>query len=351
MTDRYAAGDLIAATQSLYEKAGADGPIAQAMAEILVEADLLGYSPHGLQFVPAYLGAMEGGKTTTEGEPEITADHGATLVLDGKGLPGQWVMVKALELAAERAKTNPLVGVAIHNTANISCLATYARRAALKGYFAIVCATAPANKAVAPFGGASPVLGTNPFAIGMPSTDHPILIDTSAAAVTNRSIERAERLGEKLPFPALVGPDGQASDDPAVFRGEPKGAIQTAGGDWGGHKGFALSLMVEALASGLSGMGRSAEKPPAGNTVYLQLIDPNGFGGADAFARETGVLGDLCRAATPRDPAKPVRVPGDRAAALFAEQSEKGVALHPEIMGLVAPCLEKYQIQVPKPLG
>ena len=83
----------------------------------------------------------------------------------------------------------------------------------------------------------------------------------------------------------------------------------------------------------------------------LTFGNPDSAGIPDSFARETGVLGDLCRAATPRDPAKPVRVPGDRAAALFAEQSEKGVALHPEIMGLVAPCLEKYQIPVPKPLG
>jgi L-lactate dehydrogenase len=348
MTDRYAAADLIVAARTLFEKAGAATPVAQAMADILVEADLLGYSTHGLQFVPAYLAAMEAGKTTTEGEPEIVVDNGSALVLDGRGLPGQWVMSRALDLAFSRAKDGPMTGIAIRNTANISCLATYARRAALEGYFAIIAASAPTNKAVAPFGGASPVLATNPFALGMPSADHPVLIDTSAAAVTNRSIERAERLGKKLPFKALVGPDGKASDDPAVFRGEPKGAIQTAGGEWAGHKGFALSLMVEALTSGLSGLGRSADKPPAGNTVYLQLIDPAGFGGRDAFSRETSALAALCRAATPCDPENPVRVPGDRAAALFAEQSANGVALHPEIIGLMVPCLEKYGIPVPQ---
>ena len=349
MTDRYAAADLTVAAKTLFEKAGAAAPIAQAMADILVEADLLGYGTHGLQFVSAYLAAMEGGKTAREGEPEIVIDNGSALVLDGKGLPGQWVMVRALALA--RAKDNPMVGIAIRNTANISCLATYARRAALKGYFAIVAASAPTTRAVAPFGGASPVIGTNPFAIGMPGRDHPILIDTSAAAVTNRAIERAQRLGEKLPFPALVGADGQVSDDPAVLKTDPPGAIRPAGGDEAGHKGFALGLLVEALTSGLAGLGRASDKPPAGNAVYLQLIDPRGFAGADAFARETGVLADLCRAAVPCDPARPVRVPGDRAAAMFAEQSTAGVALHPEIMDRMQPLLEKYGIPVPKPLS
>lgn len=351
MTDRYTGQDLIAATKTLFEKAGAAAPVAQAMADILVEADLLGYGTHGLQFVPAYLAAMEGGKTTPDGEPEIVTDNGAALVLDGKGLPGQWVMLRALDLAVARAKDTSMVGMAIRNTANISCLATYARRAALEGYFAIVAASAPTTKAVAPFGGASPVIGTNPFAVGMPGADHPILIDTSASAVTNRAIERAQRLGERLPFPALVAAGGTASDDPACLKTDPPGAIRPAGGDEAGHKGFAMGLLVEALTSGLAGFGRASAKPPAGNTVYLQLIDPRGFAGADAFTQETGVLADLCRAATPRDPANPVRVPGDRAAAAFAAQSVQGVALHPEIMDRMRPLLEKYGIPVPEPVA
>ena len=223
-----------------------------------------------------------------------------------------------------------------------------ARRAALKGYFAIVAASAPTTRAVAPFGGASPVIGTNPFAVGMPGRDHPILIDTSAAAVTNRAIERAQRLGERLPFPALVAADGRSSDDPAVLKTDPPGAIRPAGGDEAGHKGFALGLLVEALTSGLAGLGRASDKPPAGNAVYLQLIDPGSFAGADAFTQETGVLADLCRAAVPRDPGHPVRVPGDRAAAMFVEQSTVGVTLHPEIMDRMGPLLEKYGIPIPQ---
>ncbi|MEQ8227772.1 MAG: Ldh family oxidoreductase [Rhodospirillales bacterium] len=348
MADRYAAADLIAVTKTLFEKAGAAPPVAQAMADILVEADLLGYGTHGLQFVPAYLAALEGGKTTTAGEPEIVIDNGGSLVLDGKGLPGQWVMVRALEMAIARAKDTSMVGIAIRNSANISCLATYARRAALKGYFAIVAASAPTTKAVAPFGGASPVIGTNPFAVGMPGRDHPILIDTSAAAVTNRAIERAQRLGKKLPFPALVGADGKVSDDPAILKTDPPGAIRPAGGDEAGHKGFALGLLVEALTSGLAGLGRSSDKPPAGNAVYLQLIDPGGFAGVDAFTQETGMLADLCRTAVPCDPENPVRVPGDRAAMMFTEQSKAGVALHPEIMDRMRPLLEKYGILIPQ---
>ena len=76
MSERFHAADLIATTTELFTKAGLDPQIAAAVAEILIEADLLGYSTHGLQFVPAYVAAVEDGRTTRIGEPEVVSDRG-----------------------------------------------------------------------------------------------------------------------------------------------------------------------------------------------------------------------------------------------------------------------------------
>ena len=43
---------LIESTAQLFAAAGLDRPVAQTVAEILVEAELLGYDTHGLQFIP-----------------------------------------------------------------------------------------------------------------------------------------------------------------------------------------------------------------------------------------------------------------------------------------------------------
>ena len=350
MTARYRAEDLAACAQALFARAGLDAGHARAVADVLVEADMLGFATHGLQFVPAYVADIEAGRTRTSGAPEVLKDGGATLLLDGGGLSGQPVMLEALETGLARLKTHASVTVAVRGTRNISCLAVYARRGALAGALTLVAASAPRNAAVAPFGGREPLVSTNPIAAGIPADGGPVLFDTSTAAVANRRIERARREGASLPGRWLVDNEGRATDDPEAVYTDPPGAILPMGGLDQGYKGFALSLLVEALTSGLAGRGRSDPDPAAGNQVFLHLIDPGGFAGAEAFARETGWLAARARASAPMDPAHPVRVPGDRAQALFAEQAARGIALHPEILPRMRPLLDRYGVPEPAPL-
>lgn len=349
MTERYRHTDLIDCTADLFGRAGLDAPPARAVAEILVEAELLGYRTHGLQFVPAYLAGVESGRTATSGDPDILRDNDGALLLDGRRLPGQWVVVRALDMALERLGDSAVMCVAVRRSENISCLATYVKRAALRGVMAILTTSSPGNAAVAPHGGRQARYSTNPIAIGIPTDGTPILIDTSTSSTTNRLIERTQRAGERLDNEWLIDNAGRPSDDPAAFFADPPGAIMPAGGLEQGHKGFAFAILVEALTSGLAGIGR-ADKAP-GSNLFLQLIDPAAFGGLDAFRRETGFFAALCRDTPPLDPAAPVRMPGDRAMALYAEQLAKGVTLHPEILPRMQPLLEKYEVAMPAPIG
>lgn len=347
MTDRYCHTDLIACTASLFAAAGLDKPIAETVAEILVEADLLGYATHGLQFVPAYIAGIEAGRTATSGEPDILADHGSALSLDGRMLPGQWVVVRALEMAQERLRDHPVVCVSVRHSENISCLATYVKKAALAGAMVILTTSTPGNRAVAPHGGREARYSTNPIAFGIPTDATPILIDTSTSSTTNRMIERTQRTGGKLKQPVLIDNQGNPSNDPAAFFADPPGAIMPAGGLEQGHKGFAFAILVEALTSGLSGVGRRDPEDATGSNLFLQLIDPAAFGGSDAFKAEMGFFAETARTTPPLDDAAPVRIPGDRAMALYETQLKEGVALHPEIMERMAPLLEKYGVEGP----
>lgn len=354
MTDRYRHTDLIACATDLFGKAGLDPAIAAAVAEILVDADLLGYDTHGLQFVPTYLAALERGKTTTAGEPAVVRDQAGALLLDGRGLPGQWVLLRALALARERLADHALVAATVYNVGNIACLATYVKRAAEAGLLALLAASAPTSAAVTPHGGRAAAYSTNPLALGVPTEGHPILIDSSASASSNRQVERHRRAGTPLPRRALVAADGTPTDDPEALSGDPPGAILPGGGVDYGHKGFALGLLVEAFTSGLAGTGRAdaaAGNGPGGNTATLLLVQPAAFGGLDALRHEMAHLAAACRATPPADPAVPVRVPGDRAYALYERQLAEGVALHPEILPRIVPLLERYGVPAPQPIA
>lgn len=353
MTARYRHTDLIDCAATLFARAGLDEPLARAVADILVDADLLGYDSHGLQFVPAYLGGVEAGRWTSSGEPAVVKDGGATLLLDGRGLPGQWALLWALERARQRVADHGMVAVTLGAVQNVGCLATYVKRAADHGLLALLMASAPGASVVAPHGGCAGRFSTNPLALGIPAHDHPILIDTSASATSGRKVERHRRAGTRLPLPALVGADGVPSDDPAVLVADPPGAILPGGGADYGHKGFALALLVEAFTCGLFGAGRAQVArggTGVGNTVYLQLVDPEAFGGVVALREETGFLATICRDTPPLAGGPPVRVPGDRAFAAYAEQLERGVALHPEILPRMEPALRKYDVPAPRPV-
>jgi LDH2 family malate/lactate/ureidoglycolate dehydrogenase len=135
-----------------------------------------------------------------------------------------------------------------------------------------------------------------------------------------------------------------------VLASDPPGTILPLGGLESGHKGFGLALLIEALTGGLAGHGRADPAEGWGATVFLTLYDPEAFGGAADFARQTDWLGEACRNNPPRPGVDAVRMPGDRGIARKAEQTRAGIALHPGIPPALAECAKPYGLEFPAPL-
>ena len=66
------------------ERAGMEAAKAAAVADVLVEGDLLGHTTHGLQLLPLYLAEIEKKQITLSGEPGLLADHPAAVTWDGR---------------------------------------------------------------------------------------------------------------------------------------------------------------------------------------------------------------------------------------------------------------------------
>jgi len=125
---RYASLALTGFAQSLLIAAGMPGDRARDVADILVEADLLGHDTHGLQLLSTYLQHIEAGQMKLEGEPITVADHGAVLTWDGQRLPGPWLVLRAMEIATEKAKQYGSGTVTIGRSHHIACLALLRNR-------------------------------------------------------------------------------------------------------------------------------------------------------------------------------------------------------------------------------
>ena len=110
-------------------------------------------------------------------------------------------------------------------------------------------------------------------------------------------------------------------------------------------------VVAEALTAGLGGFGRADAKEGWGAAVFLQVLDPAAFGGADAFARETGWLADAARSTPPAPGRDAVRLPGERGLQLRARQLREGVRLYPGIMPALATWAARLGVPLPAPFG
>ncbi|ROO27634.1 oxidoreductase [Salinisphaera orenii MK-B5] len=142
----------------------------------------------------------------------------------------------------------------------------------------------PSHAWVAPFGGTQGLLGTNPLAFAWPRENAPAYVfDFATSAVARGEIELHHREDRPLQPGWAVDARGEPTRDPAAAL---DGAMLT----FGGHKGSALSTMIELLAGPLIGDLTSQQSQTfdagRGTAPYhgelVLAIDPQAFGAAAA---------------------------------------------------------------------
>ncbi len=350
---RYRAEDLTSLATAMLRAAGLSERHALATAETLVEADLLGYTTHGLQFLPQYCAALEAGAMARDGDMTLVRDDGGTLLWDAGRLPGPWCLKQAITQALRRCEAHAVVTTLVRRSHNAACLATYLLPIVAAGRIGLILVSSPGSRAVAPAGGRIARYSTNPMAAGFPTGGDPVLIDMATSATTNRLTERLARAGRRHVGEPMLDARGWPSDDPAVLAGDAGGAIRPLGGAANEHKGFALALIVEALSAALAGAGHAMLEEtgrPVGSSAFVQIIDPAAFAGASAFLQEMDALTAWLTATPARPGSDGVRLPGQRAMTARRDQVRNGIVLHPSIRPHVEPVARRYGLAFPDPL-
>lgn len=344
---RFPAGALRDFAQALLERAGLRGEIACDVATVLVDGDLLGHTTHGLALLAPYLDELANGRMEKSGEPAVLDCRPAAERWDGRRLPGPWLTLRALDRAAAMARDCGTGSVVVKRSHHIACLAAYLRRATDNGLIAIVESSDPAVAAVVPHGGLKPFITPNPIAAGLPTSGDPMLIDVSTS-ITSMGYAKQEMVaGRQLAGQWLVDHQGNATRDPGALFTEPKGALLPLGGLDAGHKGFALGLLIEAMTAGLAGHGRADLPVGWGGTVFVQVFDPEAFGGLPAFKRQMDFLAESARNTPVRPGNERVRLPGERGLQRYREQLAGGVFLYPTILPTLSSWAERYGVALP----
>src|ERR1700742_1237037 len=144
-------------------------------ARLMGEADLTGADAHGVFRLPQYVRRLNAGGFNKR--PKITVNRSApaTALVDGDNGMGHLVMSRAAETAIEIARETGVSWVGVRRSNHAGPAGLYAEMPAAAGMIGIYAAVANANH-MAVWGGADPLLGTNPLAIGVPSGAGPLVL-------------------------------------------------------------------------------------------------------------------------------------------------------------------------------
>lgn len=288
---------------------GADDDVAAEVARHLVRANLSGHDSHGMQRLPQYAAQVKNGNLLPGARPVVLRESAVTAVIDARRGFGHFSTVFALSWAMERAREHGLAAAAVRHSTHIGRLGEYSERAGEQGFISMV-TVGWAGKgigAVVPFGGRQRFLGTNPWSLGVPAQGRPPMVyDAATSVVAEGKVRVARDKHEQLPLGMVIDKDGNPTTNPNdLYAG---GMLQF----FGGHKGYALAILVEALAGALAG-GYTYEEGNLGkgNGVFMLAINPDGFDSAAAVRERIERLFARIKAVPPAPGFKEVLIPGE----------------------------------------
>lgn len=355
-------GALVSFTAEVFTQLGLSPAPADTAAEALCYGDLTGHSSHGLaNLTRLYLPLFDEGRVDPTAEPEILADSGAAVLLDGRQALGLWLASDAMRRATSRARSHGIGLVAVRHATHFGCAGYHATRAVEHGMIGVVASNCGRQRITRPPGGAVALLGTNPLSVAAPAGGHPpFVLDMSTTAAPTGRIREAARNGQRVPAGWLEDEQGRPVTDPAAFdAGEAHLLWLGSGPGSGRHKGFGLGLMVELLAALVPGAGLgpapaalAGDGAPSGRDddigCLAVAVAPGALRGDEEVQRDAGVIFDTILSSPGRDGA-PVRYPGWHEAERARENRRRGVPIDGAVYDELREVADRLQLRVPPP--
>ncbi len=291
---------------------------AEIVADVTLDANLKGFSSHGLGRFPQYVKGLNAGTIIKDADIEIEKETPSMALINGNHIFGHVVTYKAMEIAIKKAKETGIAIVGIHDSNHFGVAGYYSDMAVMEDMIGIVIANT--EPAVAPIGGKEPILGTNPIAIGIPSNKNYVSVDMATSASARGKLLEAMRKGQKIPENVALDDEGNPTIDPECAL---RGSILP----FGAHKGYALAFMFEILAGPLvraasgkavKGTANPEEMCTKGDLIFA--IDPSKFVDLEELKEDVDEL-----IAEIKDSGENIFIPGDMEVRNIKKAKEEGL--------------------------
>ena len=317
-------GELTALLQQIFERHGTSAAVAQVLADNCARAQRDGSYSHGVFRIPGYLSSLASHWVDGQAVPVVEDVASGFVRVDAANGFAQPALAAARGLLAEKARSAGIAVLAIRNSHHFAALWPDVEPFAEEGLVAL--SVVNSMTCVVPHGASKPLFGTNPIAFAAPRAGgSPIVFDLATSAIAHGDVQIAARTGHTLPAGMGVDKHGEATENPKeILDG---GALLP----FGGHKGSALSMMVELLAAALTGGNFSFEfdwsKHPGAQTPWtgqlLIVIDPSKSAGNNFAERSAELVRQMQGVGLER-------MPGDRRFIERAKSLSDGIVLGDE---------------------
>ncbi len=253
---------------------------AQYFTEAILDTELSGLEGHGFFWLQYYCDHLLSGKVDGKVVPQVEALSETSFRVNA----GHGFAHPAIEAGFKRlipaARSHGVAAMGVYNSYSAATLGFHTGTLAQAGLLAL--GATNAMPTVAPIGGHTPIIGTNPISFAVPAPEGKIafLVDQSATQVAWTAVKRAAENGEEIPLGWALDPEGYPTTDPHAGL---DGSMVPAGG----VKGFGIGLLVEVLSAALAGgrlgpdQGSFTEQDgkPIDNGQFFIAFDPEKFSG------------------------------------------------------------------------
>ena len=332
----------------IFRAAGAAEADAALVTRSLVSTNLTGHDSHGVMRVIQYVDMMRRGEIDVDAAPRIAHETAVLARVDACRSFGQVAAHFATALCIEKAREQGLATVGLTNCNHVGRLGEWVEMAAREQMVGMgFCNAGSKGGLVAPHGGASRRLGTNPIACAFPVGEEnegrtPFVLDFATSAVAEGKVRVARNAGKTLPEGWILDGDGAPSTDPeALYDG---GMLRTAAE----HKGYALSLMMELLAGALTGRGCTPfDDIGPGNGVLFIVLRADAFRPLTEVLHDSARLADEVKTAAVAPGAAEILVPGEPEQRAAAARRADGIPIDDGTWGQLVALAGELDVGVP----
>lgn len=340
---RYQPDSLQKLVTAIFAAAGCEKSEAECIADHLVQANLTGHDSHGVIRTPIYIRWLREGKVLANQKLKVIFENDALAVVDGCLGFGQPIAREAMQMGIAKARKSGVAVIALRNSGHVGRVGHWAEMAVAAGLVSIhFVNTSGLGMLVAPVGGINRRLSANPVAVGIPvAGGEPIIYDISTSSVAEGKLKVAFNKGVLVPDGCIIDSAGQPTNDPAVFYGEPPGAILP----FGGYKGYGLGIVAELMAGALTGSGCTTPgKDRLEQGMLSILLDPAALQVGDTMSEDARCFIDFVKSSEKVSPTAEILMPGDIERRNRADRTARGIELDEKTWSQIAAAAESEKV-------